>query len=176
MAPVVTMSFIHAFNDAKLTATLQDSLGKIMKPDQSFDVKAVEQDARFQSFFSEILRTYLATFIARCAPNHDVPVNEWVLPKNSVMMLNTYVTHHDIDVWNTQDERHPIGEFWAERFLLFPNDPTSGPSKQRVSESLAAAQYKGSETQIESPGGPKYSIDGLKGSFIPFGGKITILS
>ncbi|KAF2759739.1 cytochrome P450 [Pseudovirgaria hyperparasitica] len=166
MIPTATMSFIHTYSDPNLTSQLRQEL-EYRSNGTSFDIKNLEKSPRLRSLFSEVLRTYLATFITRCAPDRDLHVYEWILPKRSVMILNTYVSHHDSasSVWNTKGGQHPLDEFWAERFLVWPDDDATGPCKDQSTDFITSATKRAE---------PIYSINGLKGSFLPFGGGIRM--
>ncbi len=75
------------------------------------------------------------------------------------------------DIWNAggPDNPHPLDTFWADRFLIYPNDPMSGPLRKDVvpvkehhSESIT--EEKPLETE------PSFSMEGVAGGWIPYGG------
>jgi hypothetical protein len=82
-------------------------------------------------------------------------------------IVNTYASHMDSDFWNTREGKFPVEKFWAERFVIDPKDPTSGPVRGNIPESI----YK-------RPRGPSdqgddeafFSLEGLRASWIPYGG------
>lgn len=89
------------------------------------------------------------------------------------MLICTYFSHRDETVWNTGrtlpngEQEHPLDKFWAERFLEYPNDPLSGPTKktadlEKSSESQAGIVHDDKEA--------KFTLEGLKGIYFPFGG------
>jgi cytochrome P450 len=62
-----------------------------------------------------------------------------------------------------------LNDFWAERFLTYPNRPGSGPLKVApqsngtpINEEFPAEQPTGDE--------PVYSATGISGAWMPFGG------
>ena len=91
-------------------------------------------------------------------------------------------------VWNagTATDRHPLDMFWAERFLVYPNDLTSGPLRDGKCHADKATNLSQPQTDIvqrgespscssyDSPTGerplPKFSMDALSGAWIPYGG------
>ncbi len=100
-------------------------------------------------------------------------------------MISSYTSHMDPNVWNTgtNDDPHPIDEFWAERFLVHPTDPSSGPLKKAVptpQEHAPLTSVKDDVNRCVQPAeGPRFSTKGLSGIFIPYGslrGRITPLS
>lgn len=101
----------------------------------------------------------------------DVGLGRWRLPKDSIGLLNSSLSHRDARFWNTKDGLHPLDGFWADRFLIDPNDPSSGPVNPAVREEL------GSKTARQSRpvnGKPFFSTDGLEASWFPYGGGYSI--
>ena len=75
-------------------------------------------------------------------------------------------------VWNagTPETPHPLDTFWADRFLIYPNDPMSGPARKdilpiQVKDSTSTMEEKSLE-KIE----PRFSLEGVAGGWIPYGG------
>lgn len=114
----------------------------------------------------------------------DLSLDDWLIPRGNVVGVSTYDAHHNEKVWNTgsEDNPHPLHEFWAERFLVYPDDIRSGPLKPGYtpnpkhmhtqprptpSSSLPPA---GTAAAAASQKAPYFSIDGLSGIWIPYGG------
>ncbi|OCK79060.1 hypothetical protein K432DRAFT_405929 [Lepidopterella palustris CBS 459.81] len=79
----------------------------------------------------------------------------------------------DETVWNTRAGEHPLDSFWAERFLIYPTDPRSGPVKRLGQQERSAGKIQAS--QVDGDAGSSkteryVSFDGLAGFWIPFGG------
>lgn len=56
---------------------------------------------------------------------------KWVFRKDKLIMIPSRTIHMDSSVWSTgAGETHPLNEFWAERFLVYPDEPGSGPAIQ----------------------------------------------
>lgn len=74
------------------------------------------------------------------------------------------------EIWNagTPDDPHPLDRFWADRFLVYPDDPSSGPSRRDLS-TTAKLQRK-SDSGFKRETGPRFSMDGVTGGWIPYGG------
>lgn len=85
------------------------------------------------------------------------------------MAVDTHTAHTDEEVWGTGDpnDSHPVKTFWVERFLVYPSDPNSGPlkHKEHLREGLA-----NNPDPSDSSKGPIFSLSGLAGAWIPFGG------
>ena len=71
-------------------------------------------------------------------------------------------------IWSTINGEtiHPLNEIWADRFLVHTNIPGSGPSRQNSQD-----KSKPESLQGEPQGGEQtFSLENLRGAFIPFGG------
>jgi hypothetical protein len=86
----------------------------------------------------------------------------WTFSKDQTIIISTFDTARKPSVWNqgTPDEPHPVDEFWPERFIIEPKDPTSGPT---------LSQTRLPETKNDSSK-PYFTLDGTAGSWIPYGG------
>lgn len=112
------------------------------------------------SLYAETLRFGVQIHIPRDAPHHCVPVGNSILPEKSFIMMNTWLAHSDVDAWNTCNGRRPLDEFWPHRFLVYPEDPSSGPSRKPC----ASIQDLPTESKEAV-----FSLEGLQGSWIPYG-------
>jgi len=79
----------------------------------------------------------------------------------------------DEEVWNTGTDKdpHPLEDFWSDRFLIYPNNPSSGPLKKHT-QPQAKNSLNTTATPIaqETHGPPKFSLEGLSGAWVPYGG------
>lgn len=124
-----------------------------------------------QSVYAETLRLYTEIYIMVSSSQADVQLGNWRLPKESIGLLNSSLSHQDAIFWNTKDGRHPVDSFWADRFLIDPNDPSSGPINPAVREPLCGKKARqGRPTN----GKPYFSTDGLEASWFPYGGGYSI--
>ena len=73
------------------------------------------------------------------------------------------------DVWNagTEEDAHPLDEFWEERFLVYPDKPNSGPLRHKGGVFCSVKHEPAAE---KPPIEPTLSTKGLNGAYIPFGG------
>jgi hypothetical protein len=105
-------------------------------------------------------------------------------------MVNTYASHMDEGFWNTRGGKYPVDSFWAERFIIDPEDAGSGPVRGDVQvqgykkpvappsvsvpSSGAGGDSGGEKGQVQSEGkekqDPFFSVQGLEGAWIPYGG------
>ncbi|KAF2846617.1 cytochrome P450 [Plenodomus tracheiphilus IPT5] len=111
------------------------------------------------SLYAETLRFGVQIHIPRDAPHHTVQIGKSILPKNSFIMMNTWLAHSDAEAWNTQSGRRPLDQFWPHRFLVYADDPCSGPCKN-------TAWREGLDFDNKKA---VFSTDGLQGAWIPYG-------
>lgn len=131
-----------------------------------------------QSMYAETLRLYTSLFSLRSASHASFTFCDFKIPKDELVAVDSRVAAMDSNAWNTgtltadADTPHPLNRFWAERFLVFPDDPTSGPlrvdpaakAQMPVPESSAAPHSHNGKAS------PRFSMDGLAGAWVPYGG------
>lgn len=120
-----------------------------------------------QSIHAEVLRLRVEVQTVFTSNQEDIRINEWRFPRSSLVLVPAGAAHRDINFWNTKDGKYPLKRFWADRFLVYPNDPHSGPRRSHVTKTdgIPCVKVKsGNESTT-----PKYISSGLANSFIPFG-------
>lgn len=132
------------------------------------DIEGLCRQTLLQSIYAEVLRLHNSTFISRVPKTPDFTIGGWHFRKNEPIMVSTYFTAREPSVWNqgTEDEPHPVTEFWAERFIVDPTKSLSGPVMNRV----AGRQQGEKENDASGDSGPVFSMSGTDGSWIPYGG------
>ncbi len=126
-----------------------------------------------QSMYAETLRLYTSLFSLRSAPHGDFDICNFKIPRNELIAVDSRVAAMDSSSWNTgsdtlaREDLHPVDKFWAERFVEYPNDPSSGPLRINASRSNA---LRPESTSAESSQGPRFTADGLAGAWLPYGG------
>lgn len=75
-------------------------------------------------------------------------------------------------VWNagTSGDPHPLDAFWADRFLIYPNDPMSGPLRKDPNSIEESFPHAPSMEKKPAETGPRFSMEGVAGGWIPYGG------
>jgi len=117
--------------------------------------------------YAEVLRLRVEIQSVFYSDREDIQVNEWRFPKKSLLLVPTGPAHRDPDFWNTRDGEHPLDTFWADRFLVYPNDPLSGPRRK-----TAAALSKSEQDRIQNlidRGKPRFVSTGMADSYMPYG-------
>ena len=131
------------------------------------------EDPLLQSIFAEVTRLRVVGIVPRYTVGGDFQLGEWSIPEGSFLGLPSQAGCMNKNVWNagTDENPHPLEEFWAERFLIYPNDPNSGPLRRDIKPSSAVPLFKAEE---ETSNEPKFSLKGLKEVYTPFGGGSAI--
>ncbi len=120
-----------------------------------------------QSIYSELLRLRVKVQTIFSSDREDMRINEWRIPKNSLVVVPVGEAHRDSTFWNTRNGDHPLDHFWADRFLTYPGDSQSGPRKPAMST--------GTEDRVEISKAvfdskqPKFVNSGLADSYMPYG-------
>ncbi|KAI9155716.1 Cytochrome P466 monooxygenase [Paramyrothecium foliicola] len=130
----------------------------------STDPATLLADPLLQSVYAEVLRLRVAVLVVREAARDDFSFCGWQIQKNEVLTVSSRTEAFDHNIWGTggPDEPHPLHEFWARRFVVDPGDNESGPLKtQKRLKKISGA---------EKSSAPYFSMDGLAGSWIPYGG------
>ncbi|KUJ09823.1 cytochrome P450 [Mollisia scopiformis] len=112
-----------------------------------------------QSIFAETLRLRVHVYMARLFIHDSVDLDGWRIPQGKLCLVSSHPAHMHGSEWNTAGGKHPLEEFWPYRFLV----PSENVSNQ--SESVPA-QASNEELQANM----SFSLNGLDGSWIPFGG------
>lgn len=112
-----------------------------------------------QSIYAETLRLNTGIVIGRTPRDGPFKVGEWTYPKDSKILSLPRTAAMDSSRWNTgnPENSHPVDTFWADRFIVYPDDASSGPLKKPSSN-------------CEKARTPEFSLRGLSGSWFPYGG------
>lgn len=151
---------LHAFGDQELLAEIKKRI--LNRP--KVDYKLLEKDPLLLSMYAETLRFGVQIHIPRCSPHRPLTVGNSFIPRNKLILVDTWLAHTDESSWNTRDLRFPLENFWPQRFLVDPKDTQSGPVNPSNSHKHPISN-KSKDIY--------YSTDGLEGAWIPYGGKFA---
>ncbi|KAJ5658225.1 cytochrome P450 [Penicillium longicatenatum] len=171
LVPSVMMMALHVFADPVLLRRLRKSLRDVMtiKKDAvdgeaaqvRIDMDRAIKNPLLQAVYAETLRLHVQAFVTRSSAHESVSINQWWLEQEKVVMVNSYPNHMDKKSWNEGlNGVHPVETFWPDRFLRDPADPQSGPMRVKTA----------SEKMTETANEPFFSLSGLEGMWIPYGG------
>ena len=123
-----------------------------------------------QSMYAETLRLYISLFALRSAAHGDFNLGNFTIPRDELLAVDSRVAAMDKNVW--KEGAHPVGQFWAERFLVYPDDPQSGPLRFNPSKPTTGpptATEAASSHSVDKQG-RHFTLDGLASAWLPFGG------
>jgi cytochrome P450 len=134
----------RALEDASLRDRLLAEAEQCRRdPTGPFDVAALGQQPLMQSVFAEVCRYYVAIAIARTIDGADVKLSGgWTLPVGHTIAIFNRAPALSDEVWAEAGRKgRPMAEFDPERFLV-----------------------------EDGQGKKEFSLDGLAGCWLPFGG------
>lgn len=164
--PTTMFSIYHIFKDPALLKRVRDSLKVDFGQTALLDIDPAElvKNPLLSSIQAEVLRLYVNVCVMVSSPHADVSLGRWWMPKGAAALVSSGITHMDDSYWNTREGLHPVCSFWADRFVTYPHDTSSGPVQP-----MARDQYL--PDPQSSDGKPSFSLQGLEASWMPYGGK-----
>jgi cytochrome P450 len=135
-----------------------------------FDIEKLCAGPRLQSIYAETLRLRVAILASRRCQVPEMQFRGWSFKYGECVAVATSIESRDEEVWSqgSGENLHPLNEFWAERFLIYPDDPTSGPLKQPKAVKGAVTTMEGDT--LKKSNAPRFSMDGLTTAWIPYSG------
>ena len=133
-------------------------------PAKPFDLNKLVNGPLLQSIYAETLRLRMSIMSVRSPESSSFKLGPWLFHRGDSIAIFSTAVGMNKDFWNETDSKgrdHPTEEFWADRFVLYPDDPTSGPLKQPV-------------PRKEKVTDPTFTMDGTAGSWIPYGGGVRM--
>lgn len=172
-SPAALLAVWHIYKDPSLLLQIRTELHSHFGSQSIRNVNPKELLGLpiLQSVYAETLRLYTEVYIMVSPSQADVGLGRWRLPKDQIGLVNSSLTHRDARFWNTKDGLHAVDSFWADRFMIDPNDPSSGPVNPVVHEEMGRNIARQSRP---ADGKPFFSTDGLEASWFPYGGGYSI--
>ncbi|KAF9785662.1 hypothetical protein IL306_004791 [Fusarium sp. DS 682] len=163
---------VEFLRDPELFERLESEVAESQTPPEGkstapmFDLEKLCSMPVSQAVYAEVLRLRVFVLIMRKA-KRDLDFAGWSIKKGERVCAASITGAFDDRIWNTGtvQDPHPLNKFWADRFLVYPNDPSSGPLKSPPVSKNAAADKHGKSTD-----GPRFSMTGLTNTWIPYSG------
>ncbi|EED23458.1 conserved hypothetical protein [Talaromyces stipitatus ATCC 10500] len=165
-----TLAAYHIFRDLSLLTRLRMELAAHFDPLSTFvtaDPKLLLKLPLLSAVYAETLRLYVKVFFMASSQHNDVNLGKWNLPKGATGVVSSGISHMDETYWNDAGGKHPLNEFWPDRFLIHPETPLSGPARPDQMRFTHGSKAGGSKI-------PYFSMEGLDGVWIPYGGGPSI--
>lgn len=181
--PAAAWTILHILLDQSLVSRLRkELLHEINDANSPIDLKALLSASLLNSVYRETLRLHVASAVGRKTLGAGLRLHgdclSSITPGSTGMSAN-WLGGLDESFWNTGRiidgvAEHPVQSFWAERFLEYPDDPTSGPVRNRagsVSTTWAEINQSAREKTVADDSKARLAnLAALRGHFFPFGG------
>ncbi|KAK1674074.1 cytochrome P450 [Colletotrichum godetiae] len=175
--PAACWMVLHALLDQSLTLRLRHELSIRDNGEKtSLDCTVLSSAPLLNSVYRETLRLHVAGAIGRKSVGGGLRLHGdsfSTLPSGTTALSANWLGGLDGSIWNTGRKtngvtEHSLESFWAERFLEYPDDPTSGPLRKPDS---VTHNYDVTEKYVRDDSKAKLSNpSALRGHFFPFGG------
>ncbi|KAH7342494.1 cytochrome P450 [Rhexocercosporidium sp. MPI-PUGE-AT-0058] len=172
IVPIIGWSMIDTLVRPELLSQAREEISSLTdssaKGIKGLNMPKLLASPLLQSIYSEELRLRNGVIIQRVPVVDNFKIGNWKFPKGDMIITSSWHEQRDRSVWNegpVNGEFHSVEDFWAERFIVYPNDPNSGPAKPgRDAKSKTKTPVKDADNR------PKFTIDSVTGSYIPYGG------
>jgi cytochrome P450 len=148
---------------------IKDCSDHVKKGVNALDMPKLLLSPLLQSIYCEELRLRNGVIIQRVPVVDNFKIGPWKFPKGQMIIASSWHEQRDRSIWNegpVNERFHSVDDFWAERFLVYPNDPSTGPRKP--SPDMKVKIQKSDEKTVDEK--PKFTAIPVTGSFIPYGG------
>jgi cytochrome P450 len=162
-----------------MTEVIESQSGCTLDINTTTQIDSLCRKPLLQSMYAETLRLYTSLFSLRSASHTSFGLGDFQIPKDELVAVDSRVAAMNASVWNTGAPTadadayapHPLNCFWAHRFLVFPDDPTSGPLRGHPTKPKAFVPGS-SASSHDNKGGttPRFTTAGLSGAWVPYGG------
>ncbi|CCF36215.1 hypothetical protein CH063_07836 [Colletotrichum higginsianum] len=177
--PAAAWMILHTLLDQSLVGRLRKELSVDSETSEfQIDYTTLSSAPLLNSVYRETLRLHVAGTIGRKAVSAGVRLHgDSLLPLQSgaTGMSANWLGGLDESIWNTGRiikgvAEHSLESFWSERFLEYPDDPTSGPLL-KLQSFYTANRSSTQEKHVRDDSKAKLSSPAaLRGHFFPFGG------
>ncbi|KAB8301307.1 hypothetical protein EYC80_003188 [Monilinia laxa] len=162
--PTVAWCILDTISRPNLLSRVHTELDSIAKnhPTGSFEqlMPNLLSNLLLQSIYCEELRLRSSSTIQRSPISSNFKLGPWKFSKDDMIIMSIWHAGRDKSIWNEgSNGEHDVEDFWPERFIVYPNDPHSGPRKPDSTKQT-----------FEKLAEPKLTTDTVNGSWVPYGG------
>ena len=164
--PTAFWLVLEVFRDPTLLAEVRKEVEGCLATSQSvypsFDLPSLCSRPLLLSMYTETLRLYVSTSTVRSPENASIKLGAWIIPKGALIMIPSYVVHHNPALWSDgPDGSRSVETFCPDRFVRYP-----GSSHPITTRTVAAPDSR----KVDSADAPSFSSEDLSGYFMPYGG------
>ena len=169
-------ALLHILLSSNVSArALHEIKSSIIPGAGKFDIAALCSKPLLNSIYLEALRYSVAVAVARNPVSSSVSLGNWTITPDATVLSISWFGAHDASFWNAgHGGRHPVNNFWPERFLEFPDDPASGPIKKKSTANLVARSQAEQERSAEDDKLATVVTAGTQGHLYPYGGGVKM--
>lgn len=110
-ASAVCWALLRLIHNPQIQEKLHEELDQVIGPNRSPDLDDKKNLPLLEATITETLRISSIGPVAIHKTSVDTPLQEYIIPKGTPVLLNLWSVHHDPEVWNDPDDFKP------ERFL-----------------------------------------------------------
>ncbi|KAF2971352.1 hypothetical protein GQX73_g2174 [Xylaria multiplex] len=162
--PCIFWYIVEALRRPSLLVDLQADVANSISPvTGKIDLDKLAGQPLTQSMHAEILRLYIAIFTLRHGETGPVQFSGYQLGTEQLALIYSRTGALDEEAWvrSGRDLKTPLEQFDAERFLVGPDHPLWVESVE---------EKRPGEDATGSCGDRQFSMEGLTGVWVPFGG------
>ena len=150
----------EALKDPSLCSRMMDEVEPCVSRDDGIDIVKLSEQDLLQSSYAEVLRLRVAIAMTRVNEFADFNLDGYKIKQHQTMVIFSRTSALNTEAWEQAGRTlvKPLEEFHAERFLVDPDDSAENGEvkKETCKEDLSKKS--------------KFSLDGLAGCWIPYGG------
>ncbi|KAM6504725.1 hypothetical protein FSOLCH5_15505 [Fusarium solani] len=174
--PAVAWMILHLLLDDSIAERVRGELSKTGLDGSGFiSMDDLEYQPLLNSIYRETLRLRVAGSVGRKSTVKMYAPGGWEFGANIPIMFPAWLSGLDDSFWNTGGSlpgggsQYPVDTFWPERFLQYPNEPLSGPTrKEHPNHQMPAGRVPPRSASDDR--GAKLVTKGIQGHWFPFGG------
>ncbi|KAI8648770.1 hypothetical protein NCS55_01485600 [Fusarium keratoplasticum] len=174
--PAVAWMILHLLLDDGIVERVRAELSKTSLDGSGFiSMDDLEYQPLLNSIYRETLRLRVASSVGRKPTVKTYAPGGWEFGANIPILFPAWLSGLDDSFWNTGGSlpgggsQYPVDTFWPERFLQYPNEPLSGPTRKgHPSHQMPAGRVPPRSASDDR--GAKLVTKGIQGHWFPFGG------
>ena len=174
MIPATLWALLNIASSPNLTTRVLAECDPCFDQEGNPDVAALCSRPLLTSIYMEALRFCAATSVGRKPLKSGFRLGGWDLEPDATLISIAWFGGRDAKFWNAggsgrpgAEDSHPVDSFWAERFLEYPDDPTSGPIRK---SGTMAKTPRGRALTADDDKGARLITTGIQGHWFPYGG------